>query len=104
MAPDRTTASSSPHSALEIDRRAAAWHFFTFYPRFMSERVGTVYLTPTADSSGQPIEAGRTYRVRVPKDIPARQFWSLTVYDEATWALIPTRWTAQVWGGTRGVK
>jgi len=26
--------------------------------------------------------------VRVPKDVPARQFWSLTVYERATWAFI----------------
>jgi hypothetical protein len=34
------------------------------------------------------LEAGKNYRLRVPKDTPAKQFWSLTVYDRATWAFI----------------
>ncbi len=76
--------------AVQVDQRAAAWHFFTFYPKTLSERVGTVYLAPTADSAGRPLEAGKTYRLTVPANTPVKQFWSLTLYDEATWALIPT--------------
>src|SRR6516162_2217268 len=62
--------------------------FFTMYPKMLDEHAGTVYLAPIADSTGQPVEAGKTYKVRVPKDVPARQFWSLTVYERATWAFI----------------
>jgi hypothetical protein len=58
------------------------------YPKMLDEQAGTVYLAPIADSTGQPVEAGKTYKVRVPKDVPARQFWSLTVYERATWAFI----------------
>jgi len=76
--------------SVEIDARAAAWHFFTFYPKVLSERVGTVYLAPTADSAGRKLEAGRTYKLTVPADTPVKQFWSLTIYDAATWALIPS--------------
>ena len=74
--------------AVQIDKRAACWFFFTMYPKMLDEQAGTVYLAPIADSTGQPVEAGKTYKVRVPKDIPARQFWSLTVYERATWAFI----------------
>ena len=74
--------------ALQIDARAAAWHFFTFYPPVLNEQAGTVYLAPIADTQGRPLEAGVTYKVHVPKDMPAKQFWSVTVYDNATWALI----------------
>ena len=62
---------------VEIDKRAAAWFFFTFYPKELTHRAGTVYLAPIADSNGRPTQAGKTYRLRVPKDVPARQFWSL---------------------------
>ena len=69
--------------AVQIDKRAAAWFFYTFYPREMvPPRVGTVYLAPIADHQGNPIEAGKNYRLHVPKDVPARQFWSLTLYDK----------------------
>jgi hypothetical protein len=74
--------------AVEIDKRAAAWFFFTFYPKVLTEHAGTVYLAPIADSMGRPLEAGKTYKLRVPKDVPAREFWSLTVYERATWAFI----------------
>lgn len=74
--------------AVQIDKRAACWFFFTMYPKMLDEHAGTVYLAPIADSTGQPVEAGKTYRLRVPKDVPAKQFWSLTVYERATWAFI----------------
>jgi hypothetical protein len=74
--------------AVEIDKRAAAWFFFTMYPKELTDRAGTVYLAPIADASGRPLEAGKTYKVRVPKNVPAKQFWSLTVYERATWAFI----------------
>jgi hypothetical protein len=34
------------------------------------------------------MESGKNYRLRVPKDARARQFWSLTMYDNATWNFI----------------
>jgi hypothetical protein len=74
--------------AVQIDKRAAAWFFFTWYPKVLTDQAGTVYLAPTADQTGQPLEPGKTYRLRVPKDVPARQFWSLTLYDNATWSFI----------------
>ena len=74
--------------AVEIDKRAAAWFYFTFYPKELTDHAGTVYLAPIADSDGRPLQAGKTYRLRVPKDVPARQFWSLTMYDRATWAFV----------------
>lgn len=75
-------------NAVEIDKRAAAWFFYTFYPKVLTDRPGTVYLAPIADSSGRPLEAGKTYKLRMPKDVPAKQFWSLTMYDRATWAFV----------------
>jgi hypothetical protein len=74
--------------AVEIDKRAAAWFFFTFYPKELTERAGTVYLAPIADSNGRPLEAGKTYKLSVPKDVPAKEFWSLTMYDRRTWAFV----------------
>ena len=75
-------------TTVDIDQRAAAWHFFTFYPAVMSDKVGTVYLSPTADNKGDQLAAGKNYRVHIPADTPAKQFWSLTLYDHATWSFI----------------
>lgn len=73
---------------IELDKRAAAWSFFTLYPQKLGERPATVYLAPIADTQDRPLEAGKLYKVTIPKDIPAKQFWSITVYDDATWAFI----------------
>jgi hypothetical protein len=41
-----------------------------------------------ADKDGRPLEAGKSYKLDVPKDMPVRQFWALTVYDRATCSFI----------------
>ena len=48
----------------------------------------TAYLVALADKGGSPLEGGRLYRLRVPPDMPVKQFWSLIVYDYATFAFI----------------
>jgi len=45
---------------------------------------GQVYLTTKRDSKGNLLRADKTYRLRVPADVPAAQFWSLTLYSENT--------------------
>jgi hypothetical protein len=60
--------SNVSNDAVEIDRRAAAWFFYTMYPKGLTDHAATVYLAPIADSNGQPLEAGKTYKLRVPKD------------------------------------
>lgn len=74
--------------AIYIDKRAAAWHFFSYYPKILSDKAGTVYLAPIADDRGRLLEAGMNYQVHIPADIPVSQFWSLTIYDHATWGFI----------------
>jgi len=76
------------NTQIEIDKRAAAWNFFTLYPKKLGKRPATVYLAPIADTEGRPLEADNLYKITIPKDIPAKQFWSITVYDDATWAFI----------------
>jgi hypothetical protein len=71
-----------------IDDRAAAWHFFSYYPKILSDKAGTVYLAPIKDAKGRLVEAGKNYSLHIPADIPAEQFWSLTMYDHATWSFI----------------
>ncbi len=54
------------------------------------KRLGTgqFYLITTRDMDGNAFEGANTYRLRVPADAPARQYWSATAYDRATHALI----------------
>jgi len=45
---------------------------------------GQVYMTTKRDSKGNLLRADRTYKLRVPKDVPVAQFWALTLYSENT--------------------
>ena len=42
------------------------------------------------DSAGNYLDGSRTYKVTLPGPIPAKNFWSFTVYDNQTRSLLPT--------------
>lgn len=46
--------------------------------------VGSQYAVTFVDSKGQPFNGGKTYRLHLPPNIPAKNFWSLVVYDNQT--------------------
>ena len=46
--------------------------------------AGQVYMTTKRDSKGDLLRADKTYKLRVPKDVPVGQFWALTLYSENT--------------------
>ncbi|SDS09312.1 DUF1254 domain-containing protein [Bradyrhizobium canariense] len=50
--------------------------------------VGQFYLMTIKDKDGQSFVGANTYRLTVPANAPVRQYWSATVYDRATHALI----------------
>jgi hypothetical protein len=52
--------------------------------------VGSQYLMGFLDADGKPLDGARTYRVRLPKGIPAAAFWSFTVYDNQTRSMLQT--------------
>jgi len=45
---------------------------------------GQVYMTTKRDATGTLLRADKTYKLKVPKDVPVGQFWSLTLYSENT--------------------
>jgi hypothetical protein len=74
--------------AVQIDQRSDTFHPATYFPNKLPAKPATVYMVAVSDSHGRPLEAGRNYRLTVPKDVPVSQFWSLIIYDYATWAFI----------------
>ena len=50
--------------------------------------VGQFYLMAIKDKDGQNFVGANTYRLTVPANVPVNQYWSATVYDRATHALI----------------
>jgi hypothetical protein len=50
--------------------------------------TGSFYLMAINDADLLPFDGAGTYRLTVPRDAPVRQYWSATIYDRATHALI----------------
>lgn len=50
--------------------------------------VGQAYLSEYSDKDGNWFDGAKSYRLHVPANPPAKNFWSLTVYDTKTRCLI----------------
>jgi hypothetical protein len=50
--------------------------------------AGQFYLISIKDKDGNAFDGGKTYRLTVPPNPPVEQYWSATVYDRATHALV----------------
>jgi hypothetical protein len=52
-------------------------------PGMMDKNVGqgSQYLWTYRDARGEYLDGAKSYRLRVPADIPAKAFWSVVVYD-----------------------
>ncbi len=69
-----------------IDERANLYHYATFMPRVLGE--GSFYLTNIYDSEGRLFDGESTYKMNVPADTPAGDFWSAIAYSFATHGFI----------------
>ena len=52
--------------------------------------IGSQYATAYVDHKGCAFDGGRTYRLHLPPNIPARDFWSIVVYDTQTRSMLTT--------------
>ena len=65
-----------------VDVRAQNYFFVTYYPVKLGG--SSFYLTALRDSGGNLLSGKDTYRLNVPKDTPAGDFWSAIAYSTAT--------------------
>jgi hypothetical protein len=76
-----------------LDARAMFFYFATGITPAMSEAkpgTGSAYAALFRDAKGNYLDGDRTYKVTLPGPIPAKAFWSFTVYDNQTRSLLPT--------------
>lgn len=70
------------------------WHFqaIVVTPAMAghTEGLGSAYLSRPRDANGEYLDGAKSYTLRVPPDVPAKQFWSVTVYDAVTRCLLET--------------
>ena len=72
---------------LLLDNRAGGGYFWlSFFPKHLGK--ARFYLVGLRDRSGAMLNGQSLYRLRVPADVPARQFWSDTVYSMKTKSFI----------------
>jgi hypothetical protein len=78
---------------LDVDAREK-WFFqaIAASPAMFRRSVGagSLYWLGLRDQSGAYLDGGQTYKLAVPQPVPARLFWSITVYDAETRSQIQT--------------
>jgi len=62
-----------------IDGRAGVYFYVTYLPKYLGG--GTFYITGIRDSNGDKYTGEDTYKLNVPADTPAKDFWSVIVYS-----------------------
>ena len=82
-----------PTGARTLDSLTAFYYAYTMDSPGMIMRltnVGSQYLMSFTDAAKNPFDGGKTYKVTLPKGIPAARFWSFTVYDNQTRSMLQT--------------
>ncbi len=51
---------------------------------------GSQYAAAVTDSDGKRLDGGKTYKLHLPPNIPAKDFWSFTVYDNQSRSMLQT--------------
>jgi len=69
-----------------LDLDARIWFFTDYYsisPGMISQipGKGAKYMIAFTDSEGTPLSGGSSYRLNLPANIPAANFWSVTLYE-----------------------
>ena len=72
---------------LLVDERAGNFFFACWLPKKFG--AASAYPTVLRDSKGDLLSGKHSYRLRVPSDVPARDFWSVVAYSMKTKSMIP---------------
>lgn len=83
----------SPGDVLDPDARTLFFHLtLGMSPSFTEKRVGqgSQYVWTDRDAAGRYLDGANTYRLHLPPGIPAKDFWSLVVYDPQSRSLLQT--------------
>ncbi len=87
--PDLVKAASGDFK--DLNEYPVDWRGITYTYGYIGIRrlgSGQFYLLNIKDKDGQSYDGSKTYRLHVPPNVPIDQYWSLTVYDRETHALV----------------
>ncbi|MGR4867975.1 DUF1254 domain-containing protein [Variovorax sp. LARHSF232] len=80
-------------SGRNLDARSNFFYIATVNTPAMSAKLvgrGSQYAMSYADRAGQPFDGAKSYRLNIPADVPAQDFWSVVLYDTQTRAELQT--------------
>lgn len=83
----------SPGGVLNLDARTYFFYAATgVTPAMMVEMVGigSQYAFTEHDATGQYLDGAKNYQLHLPPEIPAKDFWSILVYDPQTRSMLQT--------------
>ncbi|MCP4900979.1 MAG: DUF1254 domain-containing protein [bacterium] len=78
---------------LQLDARAGFHFYATGITPAMTFKIigkGSKYAIAYTDADGSFLDGGKTYKVRVLPNPPAKDFWSFTLYDNQTRSMLQT--------------
>lgn len=78
---------------LNLDAKDLFFFYATGVTPAMTEKMvgkGSQYAGAFVDAKGNPLDGSKTYRLHMPPNIPAKEFWSFTVYDNQTRSMLQT--------------
>jgi hypothetical protein len=86
-----------PTGARTLDARTAFFYAYTGITPGMVMRltgIGSQYLMAFTDANKEYFDGAKHYRITLPQGIPAKLFWSITIYDNQTRSMLqtPQRW------------
>ncbi len=90
-----------------LDARTFFYYMATMVTPAMAMKmvgVGSQYSLATVDSKGSYLDGSKNYKFHFPKDVPAKDFWSVCVYDNQTRSLLQTDQQYPSLNSDRGVK
>ena len=76
-----------------LDARAGFHFYATGITPAMAAKIigkGSKYAVAYTDVKGNHFDGSKTYKVHVPPNVPAKDFWSFTLYDNQTRAMLQT--------------
>jgi hypothetical protein len=77
----------------DLDARVHFFYYATAVTPAMALKIvglGSQYAGAATDSEGKPLDGGKTYKIHLPPNIPAKDFWSFVVYDNQSRSMLQT--------------
>ena len=88
-----------------LDARVAFHYGFTLVTPTMAATApgaGSQYAVAAVDANGEWLDGGKLYRLQLPPNVPAKESWSVTLYDPQTRSLLQTENLQPVLGSQSG--